>query len=310
MKFAKILFYLIFLNLIYLNSYSNEKIEIKFKVGDQIITNIDIINEKKYLIFLRPELKNLSEEDIIKLSENSIIREVIKKKELKKIFKKYNNEKLLNDIKNNLIRFKKVNNEDELKMLIESNNINYSNIIEKMKYENLWNELIFKNFSPLIKINKKKLREELVIKMSKNKKKEYNLSEILFEIESPKQIKNKYDEILKLIKTKDFETAAYKYSIANSSTNGGQIGWVKETLLSKKLNKILGKMQIGSLSEPLKYPNGYLIIKINNIREIKKETNIDKELKELINFESNKQLNQFSLLFYKKIKQNTKINEY
>ena len=80
MKFAKILFYLIFLNLIYLNSYSNEKIEIKFKVGDQIITNIDIINEKKYLIFLRPELKNLSEEDIIKLSENSIIREVIKKK--------------------------------------------------------------------------------------------------------------------------------------------------------------------------------------------------------------------------------------
>ena len=69
-------------------------------------------------------------------------------------------------------------------------------------------------------------------------------------------------------------------------------------------------MQIGSLSEPLKYPNGYLIIKINNIREIKKETNIDKELKELINFESNKQLNQFSLLFYKKLKQNTKINEY
>ena len=87
MKFAKILFYLIFLNLIYLNSYSNEKIEIKFKVGDQIITNIDIINEKKYLIFLRPELKNLSEEDIIKLSENSLIREIIKKKELKKYSK-------------------------------------------------------------------------------------------------------------------------------------------------------------------------------------------------------------------------------
>tara|TARA_B100000886_G_C20411840_1_gene487426 strand:+ start:1218 stop:2150 length:933 start_codon:yes stop_codon:yes gene_type:complete len=310
MKLAKILFYLIFLNLININSYSNEKIEIKFKVGDQIITNIDIINEKKYLIFLRPELKNLSEVDIIKLSENSIIREVIKKKELKKIFKKYNNEKLLNDIKNNLIRFKKVKNEDELKLLIESNNINYSNIIEKMKYENLWNELIFKNFSPLIKINKKKLREELVIKMSKNKKKEYNLSEILFEIDSSNQMKNKYDEISKLIKTKDFETAAYKYSISNSSTNGGQIGWVKETLLSKKLNKILGKMQIGSLSKPLKYPNGYLIIKINNIREIKKETDIDNELKELINFESNKQLNQFSLLFYKKLKQNSKINEY
>ena len=58
-------------------------------------------------------------------------------------------------------------------------------------------------------------------------------------------------------------------------------------------------MQIGSLSEPLKYPNGYLIIKINNIREIKKETNIDKELKELINFKVIK-IKSVSLLFIKK----------
>ena len=43
---------------------------------------------------------------------------------------------------------------------------------------------------------------------------------------------------------------------------------------------------------------------------MKQVVSIDRELKDRIKFEKNRQLNQFSLLFYKKLKQNTKINEY
>ena len=43
---------------------------------------------------------------------------------------------------------------------------------------------------------------------------------------------------------------------------------------------------------------------------MKQIVNIDKELDDLYRFETNKQLNQFSLLFFKKLKQNTVINEY
>ena len=57
----------------------NAKIIVKFKVGDEIVTNIDIFNEKKYLIFLRPDLENLKEEELINLAERSIIKEIIKK---------------------------------------------------------------------------------------------------------------------------------------------------------------------------------------------------------------------------------------
>ena len=39
-------------------------------------------------------------------------------------------------------------------------------------------------------------------------------------------------------------------------------------------------------------------------------TSIDKELKDLVRFEKNRQLNQFSLLYFKKLKQNTIIDEY
>ena len=69
-------------------------------------------------------------------------------------------------------------------------------------------------------------------------------------------------------------------------------------------------MQINEISKPIRHPNGFLLIKINNKRELKQNLNFDEELKDLINFEKSKQLNQYSLMHYKKLKQNSKINEY
>ena len=43
---------------------------------------------------------------------------------------------------------------------------------------------------------------------------------------------------------------------------------------------------------------------------MKEVVDIEKELNDLISYERDKQLNQFSLLYYKKLKQNTKISEY
>ena len=287
----------------------NAKIIVKFKVGDEIVTNIDIFNEKKYLIFLRPDLENLKEDELINLAERSIIKEIIKKKEIKKIFND-DNPKINEQVKKKLFKFKKVNNEEELVNLAKKNNINYDKVIEKIKYEGLWNEYIFKKYNPLIKIDKKKLKKNLLKKISNEKKFEYSLSEILFEIEKSETVEIKYKKIFDYINLNNFKTAVTKYSISNSSDLGGAIGWVKETLLSNKLNLILENMEIGEISKPIEFPNGYLILKINDKRELKQKMDIDKEFKELINYERNKQLNQFSLLLYKKLKQNITVNEY
>ncbi len=286
------------------------KIEIKYKIDNEIITNLDILEEKKYLIFLRPNLKNLSEFELSNIAENSLVRDVIKKKELDRIFKDEENLKFISEIKKNLFRFKNVSNENEFKNLLAKNNIIYEKIIQKMKYEAMWNELIFQKYASFVKIDELKLRQELQKKISKNKKYEYNLSEILFEIQNNEALDNKYKEILVYADSKSFKNAAAKYSISNSSDKGGEIGWIKETLLSENLNKILGNMKKNEISEVIKYPNGYLILKINDKKEMKQIIDMDKELKDMISFEQNRQLNQFSLLFYKKLKQNIIINEY
>ena len=179
-----------------------------------------------------------------------------------------------------------------------------------MKYEGLWNELIYMKYNNSVKIHKEKTRKELILKISNKKKYEYNLSEILFDIDKNEKLISKHAKIINTIREKDFKTAASKYSISSSSDIGGELGWIKETMLSNNLNKILGNMKKNQITKPIKYPNGYLLLKINDKKEMKDVVDIEKELNDLISYERDKQLNQFSLLYYKKLKQNTKISEY
>ncbi len=308
MYFIKLIIILVILN--FQIVLSEEKIKIKYKVGEEIITNVDILDEKNYLIFLRPNLKNISEDELLKISENSLIRNVIKKKEIESVFKDLNSINFTEEIKKNLFNYKNVKTEEEFLKLLNKNNIEYEQVVKRLKYEGLWNELIFRKFNSLVKIDKKTLKKELELKISNNKKYQYNLSEILFEISQNENAENKYKKIMKSINSNDFKSAATKFSISNSSSKGGEIGWIKETMLSENLNQILKNMKIKQISKPIKYPNGYLLLKINDKKEMKQIISVERELNELLKFERNKQLNQFSLLFYKKLKKNTVINEY
>lgn len=293
-----------------LNSNLSAQISIKYKVGDEIITNADIEFEKNYLIFLRPNLVELSNKELEEIAKKSTIRETIKKKEINKVFKDLDNIEIINGVKKSLFRYKNVKNENEFLKLIINKNLDYEKIVEKMKLEGMWNELIYQKYNNLVKIDKEKLKFELKDMISKNKQYEYNLSELLFEIEKKSDLEKKYNEIVDYIKSNNFNSAASLYSVANSSAKGGEIGWIKETLLSRNLNSLLSNMNINDITKPIKYPNGYLILRINGKKEIKQQINIDNELDEMIRYETNKQLNQFSLLYYKKLKQNILINEY
>ena len=291
-------------------SFCYSEVQIKYKIDDKIVTNVDILEEKKYLIFLRPNLQKLSDSEITKISENSIVREIIKSKEIDRIFKKKENKNFTNEIKKNLFLFKGVKSEEEFLKVLKETNLEYKKILKKIEYEGLWNELIFQKYNNLIKIDKEEIKKKLIKNYAKNKRYEYNLSEILFEIEQDENFDKKYQEIINYVKKNEFKAAASKYSISNSSNRGGEIGWVKETVLSSELIEKLKKLKINEVSEPIRYPNGYLLIKINKKKEMKQKINLEQELGESIKYEKNKQLNQFSLLYYKKLKQNTQIYEY
>tara|TARA_Y100000741_G_scaffold37890_1_gene26472 strand:- start:1016 stop:1942 length:927 start_codon:yes stop_codon:yes gene_type:complete len=306
MFIKRILIFFIIFSFFY-NFSQSQEIVIISKVDNEIITNLDIEIEKKYLLLLNEKLNKLSESEFFKLAKNSLIREKIKKKEINKVFKKRDE-----NIKNKIIKnfhtrlgFEKKN---EFIKFLNSKKINFENLREKLIIEAFWNQLIYIKFKNRIRIDNNSIKNDIInYYKSKDKKYEFNLSEIVIDFE--KDISLRKDEILKYINEFSFKVAANKYSKSDTSKYGGEIGWVKSSRLSKKIKKQISLIKIGEITEPIQTSNGYLFLKLNNKREIKEKLNIDKELSQQIEFEKNRQLNQFSLNYYKKLKQNTSIYE-
>ena len=300
----RLIFFFIILLLKNISIHSSE-VKIVSKINNEILTNIDIENESKYLIILNNNLKNLNKNELHELSKNSLIRQIIKKEEVKKYFllEKYTelSEKLLKKNYTN-IGFKI---KEEYSSFLKREGFSVEILKEKLLIERLWNSLIYEKFKNNIKIDEGEIRNKVKTFINKqNKIYEYNLSEILFDLNT------NYKEVINFIDNYGFEAAASKYSISDTSVNGGKIGWIKNNNLSEKLIKQISLLKKGQVSEPIEIPNGYLLIKLNQKRELENKIDLDLEIKKQINFEQNRQLNSFSLNFYKKLKQNSIINEY
>ena len=293
------------------NVHANSgSIEIKAKVQNEIITNLDIENEKKYLFFLNPKLKELEKSRTDDIAKNSLVTEIIKEKELEKFFNFSKENNLIKIVEENFMKRKNIKNKDEFVKILENLGIDYQVIKKKLKIETFWNQLIYDKYTKNIIINEENLKKKIMEQYNNEKEKfAYNLSEIIFS-ENITESKKKLSQINNSINDIGFENTANIYSISNSSNNGGLIGWVNELQISDKINENIKKLMINQISEPIKIPSGYIIIKVNDKRALKQKINLDDELTKLINTERNRQLNSFSVIFYKRLKKNIEINEY
>ena len=283
--------------------------KILFKVNNDIITSIDIEEEYKYLIALNDNLKKLSQNEIIEIAKKSIIKEKIKIIEINKNFKNPKiPDEILETILENFYRRLNIDNLDDFKKYLISKNVKYQDVKNKIEIESLWNELIIAKFSSKIQINENEIRNNL-IKNQEKFSKSYLLSEIFFEISNSSQLNKKYQEIIEIIQKKGFENAAASISTSNTANQGGKIGWIDEDALNENLKKILSESNVNEITEPLTMPGGFMILKINEIKKKTKKQNIENELKRIINFKKNDQLNQFSKIYFNKVKINIKIHE-
>ena len=292
------------------NLYGN-LIEIKVKINDQIITNVDIKNEKNYLFFLNPKLSDLDENRINNIAKESLITEIIKKNELKKFYDTNFNNNLLNTVEQNFLKRQNIKSKNEFLKMLESKNLDYDTIKEKIYIEALWNQFIYQKYSNNIVLNKEELKKNILEKINNEKKRfSYNLSEIVFTESISESFDQKVIKINESIKKVGFENTANIYSISNTSSTGGLIGWINELQISKKISEKIKKLNINEISEPIKLQNGYILIKLNDKKEFKQEIKINDQLNRLIKNETNRQLNNFSTIYYKRLKKNIDIYEY
>ena len=305
----KIIFYFLFVLFSFTSTLYSIENKIIIKIDNEIITAIDIKNESKYLNALNKNIENLDKEKIYRISKESIIREKIKKIIINKNF---DNPDIQNEYLEKIFKsvYAKLNikNLEDFKKYLKKQDVNFLSVKEKIKIEALWNELIFAKFSQKINIDEKKIREN-VLKNKEKISKSYLMSEILFEVKNFNQIDEQYLKIKNAIDKEGFSNAALTFSKSNTSNLGGKLDWINENSLNKNILDKISNLEINEISDPVILPSGFLILKLNDVKKIKKEKDVEKEIKKIIFLKKNEQLNQFSKMYFNKVKKNIQINE-
>ena len=311
MNFAKKIKILIFFFfIIYSNSLNSIALENKilFKVDNEIITTIDIYEEIKFLKIFNPEINSLSKEELFEISKNSILKDKIKKIEILNYVKelKVDDKFLLNLVKNKY-SIENINSLENLDKYLLDNNLDVNTIKEKFVIELIWNDIIYQKFSEKIKIDKEKIENDILQNPQKENQRELLLSEIVFSVVDKIELEKKYEKILLDIEKLGFKKSALIHSNSETASNGGLIGWVKEDNLNQSIKKIISKLQPGQFSKPIRTSSGFIIVKINDKKMYKSEFNLNKKIDEVIRFKTNYQLNQFSSIYFNRLKKNLSI---
>ena len=306
-KKLKVLFIFFSLTLSFQNLNALEN-RILFKVDNEIITTIDIFEEIKFLKTFNPEMNSLSKEELFEISKNSILRNKIKKIELTNFVKelKVEDKFLLNIIKS---KYPKIgmNSLENFKNFLKDNNLNFEIIREKLTIELIWNDLIYQKFNEKVVIDRNKIKNEILQNPQKESQIELLLSEITFTVNDKIDFQNKYQKVLLDIEKIGFKKAALIHSNSETAANGGAIGWINENNLNKNIKEIISKLQTGQFSKPIRTSSGFIIIKIDDKRESVSKFDLTKKIEEIIKFKTNDQLDQFSNMYFNKIKKDLKI---
>jgi peptidyl-prolyl cis-trans isomerase SurA len=307
LKILSLLFFMLFFNGV--AAVSLEKIFIVYKINNQIITNVDLKNELKYLLALNPQLKNVPKKKLEEITKKSIIKDTIKKSEVLKYYLLDQTDPLLLKILNNFYTKLGIKSKDAFEIYLTNFNLTIIDVLKRIEIETVWNQMIYEKYKGQIQINQQELKDIINLKKNSQKKRLLSLVEIVFEKEKSKETKEKINRIQSSIKDIGFENTANIYSISESSKLGGKIGWINQQSLSEKFIKELDGLKIGEHTRPISMGNSYIMLKIQNVKEQIIELNKDIVLKQMITLEENKQLESFSKIYYNKVKINSQIDE-
>ena len=304
--FLKI-YLILFINIITPNSVLSE-VFIIAKVNEEIITNVDVDFEKKYLVSLNPNLSKLDKNRITEYAKDSLINEKIKKIEIEKNFEIIPNETLLSNVIADIYSSIGISSLIEFENYLSQNEVDIQRVKEKIAIEIAWNDLIVRIFNNEIEIDENLMIKELE-KIKEKKVENLLLSEIIFTINEKKELEPKYESIKQSINEIGFEETARIYSLSDSKQSGGNLGWIYKNQLSKEITDVINKINIGDFTKPIVTSGGFLILKINDIKTENIKIDKDAQLKKMVEFERERQFTRFSTLFYKRIYNNSEINE-
>jgi peptidyl-prolyl cis-trans isomerase SurA len=256
-------------------TYSSIKNNIIVKVGDEIVTSVELENKIKIILLLSNEVRNQQNINRVKtLALKSLVNLKLKSDELKKYDIQISQTTINQHLERASISLQIKKN--DLKNLFIANKINYAQYLEEVEIELMWQKLIMEIYSSKIPVNDDQILKELneFIKNSEEIK-EYHLAEIEINSNNSLEKEELINDIKNNIDLSGFSKTANKFSISPSAIDGGDLGWINSAGLSEKVSKIIKNLKPGNISEPIIRTNTILFLKLIDSRVVKKNANLD-----------------------------------
>jgi len=279
-------------------------------VGNKAITQSDIINEIKIILILTGQSFT---EDIKEQLQSGAIQSIIKRNIKKIEIEKYNSltfnqpdvDKELKKLAGNLYM-----DLDTFENTFIANGIPFSNVIDQIQIELLWNSLIFELYKDRLVISLDEISEQLKSIQNKKEIEEYLISEIIIKPVPKDKLESTIKEIKNKIKIEGFEKVAMNLSISETALQGGDLDWISENAISEKFKSKIINTPVGNISEPILLPEGILFFKVRDKRKLKKIVNLEDAKNQLVKVEKTKILRMHSLSHYKNLRKSITINYY
>ena len=279
-------------------------------VGNKAITQSDIINEIKIILILTGQSFT---EDIKEQLQSGAIQSIIKRNIKKIEIEKYNSltfnqpdvDKELKKLAGNLYM-----DLDTFENTFIANGIPFSNVIDQIQIELLWNSLIFELYKDRLVISLDEIGEQLELMQNKKEIEEYLISEIIIKPVPKDKLESTIKEIKNKIKIEGFKKVAMNLSISETALQGGDLDWVSENAISEKFKSKIINTPVGNISEPILLPEGILFFKVRDKRKLKKFVNLEDTKNQLVKAEKTKILRMHSLSHYENLRKSITINYY
>ena len=307
-ELLKIIFFVIFVN-IKTNAFAITKNKIIASVDNQIVSSYELKNKIKTILFLANQSINQANINLIKQKAlQQLIDYKLKKNQVSKFQVQLNNKVQINNHLNNLSS-KYQTNIAGMKNIFKNNGLDFEIYLDEIETEFNWQKLIFDRYNNKIFVNEQEIEIELNNFLENQRDlQEYKLAEIELPLKNNSDDKNTILEVNNEINKAGFESAAIKYSISTSSSEGGDLGWINAKSLSEEILSMISKMKVGGISQPIIQTNRIIILKLLDQKKIDiSEVNINELRKKIIKNKQNQLLSLYSNNHLSKLKNNALI---
>jgi peptidyl-prolyl cis-trans isomerase SurA len=162
---------------------------------------------------------------------------------------------------------------DQLPTALAAQGVDYKQYRESMRRELTLNTLRQRDVISHINVTPHELEQFLTRQQTSAANDEFSVSHILLslpEAATPQQLEEithkAQDLAARAAKGEDFGQLAIANSNSQTALDGGQLGWRKGTQLPEFILQLVTKMKAGDVSQPVRTPSGFHIVKLNERR--------------------------------------------